>query len=123
MKRDGQVLNPHFFFHCGRRCACTPQAPAPPLPVKREEAADQRVVLLPLSRRGSLPHEEQRGRPPPCDAACPRTALPSFFFHPSTPTPPQKMSVLLETTRGDLVIDLLTEEAPVACRNFLKLCK
>jgi peptidyl-prolyl cis-trans isomerase-like 4 len=33
------------------------------------------------------------------------------------------MSVLLETTRGDLVIDLLTEEAPVACRNFLKLCK
>ncbi|EPY49530.1 RRM-containing cyclophilin regulating transcription Rct1 [Schizosaccharomyces cryophilus OY26] len=33
------------------------------------------------------------------------------------------MSVLIETTVGDLVIDLLTEEAPQACENFLKLCK
>jgi peptidyl-prolyl cis-trans isomerase-like 4 len=33
------------------------------------------------------------------------------------------MSVLLETTRGDLVIDLLVDDAPAACRNFLKLCK
>ncbi|WBW70993.1 cyclophilin family peptidyl-prolyl cis-trans isomerase, RRM-containing Rct1 [Schizosaccharomyces osmophilus] len=33
------------------------------------------------------------------------------------------MSVLIETTVGDLVIDLLPEEAPRACENFLKLCK
>ncbi|EPX75109.1 RRM-containing cyclophilin regulating transcription Rct1 [Schizosaccharomyces octosporus yFS286] len=33
------------------------------------------------------------------------------------------MSVLIETTVGDIVIDLLTEEAPLACENFLKLCK
>ena len=33
------------------------------------------------------------------------------------------MSVLLETSKGDLVVDLFTEEAPRASMNFLKLCK
>ncbi|XP_061667905.1 peptidyl-prolyl cis-trans isomerase-like 4 isoform X2 [Syngnathoides biaculeatus] len=33
------------------------------------------------------------------------------------------MAVLLETTLGDVVIDLFTEERPKACLNFLKLCK
>ncbi|KAI0151491.1 peptidyl-prolyl cis-trans isomerase-like 4 [Pestalotiopsis sp. NC0098] len=33
------------------------------------------------------------------------------------------MSVLLETSLGDIVIDLLTEYAPKECENFLKLCK
>ncbi|OAA56831.1 cyclophilin-type peptidyl-prolyl cis-trans isomerase [Cordyceps fumosorosea ARSEF 2679] len=33
------------------------------------------------------------------------------------------MSVLLETTVGDIVIDLLVEHAPKLCENFLKLCK
>jgi peptidyl-prolyl cis-trans isomerase-like 4 len=33
------------------------------------------------------------------------------------------MSVLLETSKGEIVIDLCTEEAPTACLNFLKLCK
>jgi len=33
------------------------------------------------------------------------------------------MAVLLETSIGDLVIDLKTKEAPTACTNFLKLCK
>jgi len=33
------------------------------------------------------------------------------------------MSVLLETTLGDLVIDLYTEARPRCCVNFLKLCK
>jgi peptidyl-prolyl cis-trans isomerase-like 4 len=33
------------------------------------------------------------------------------------------MSILLETSAGDLVIDLLVEEAPKCCLNFLKLCK
>ncbi|XP_074846510.1 peptidyl-prolyl cis-trans isomerase-like 4 isoform X2 [Carettochelys insculpta] len=33
------------------------------------------------------------------------------------------MAVLLETTVGDLVVDLYTEERPRACQNFLKLCK
>jgi peptidyl-prolyl cis-trans isomerase-like 4 len=33
------------------------------------------------------------------------------------------MSVLLETSLGDIVIDLFTEHAPLACTNFLKLCK
>ncbi|KAI9849992.1 MAG: Peptidyl-prolyl cis-trans isomerase cyp6 [Thelocarpon superellum] len=33
------------------------------------------------------------------------------------------MSVLLETSVGDLVIDLLPEYAPKLCENFLKLCK
>ena len=33
------------------------------------------------------------------------------------------MSVLLETSFGDLVIDLNTEKCPNACFNFLKLCK
>lgn len=33
------------------------------------------------------------------------------------------MSVLLETTLGDLVIDLDTEGSPALARNFLKLVK
>ncbi|ORX61598.1 cyclophilin-like protein [Hesseltinella vesiculosa] len=33
------------------------------------------------------------------------------------------MSVLLETSLGDIVIDLYTEECPRTCLNFLKLCK
>ncbi|MCJ1257151.1 Peptidyl-prolyl cis-trans isomerase cyp6 [Lignoscripta atroalba] len=33
------------------------------------------------------------------------------------------MSVLLETSVGDIVIDLLVDYAPRACENFLKLCK
>lgn len=33
------------------------------------------------------------------------------------------MSVLLETSVGDIVIDLYTDECPMTCRNFLKLCK
>lgn len=34
-----------------------------------------------------------------------------------------EMAVLLETSRGDIVIDLFVEDCPLACRNFLKLCK
>ena len=33
------------------------------------------------------------------------------------------MSVLLETSKGDIVIDLHCEDCPIACKNFLKLCK
>lgn len=33
------------------------------------------------------------------------------------------MAVLLETSKGDLVIDLYVDDAPLACKNFLKLCK
>ncbi|KAK5945272.1 Peptidyl-prolyl cis-trans isomerase-like 4 [Knufia obscura] len=33
------------------------------------------------------------------------------------------MSCLLETSLGDIVIDLLIDSAPKACENFLKLCK
>ena len=33
------------------------------------------------------------------------------------------MAVLLETSMGDLVIDLDLEGSSVICRNFLKLCK
>jgi len=35
----------------------------------------------------------------------------------------ERMSVILETSLGDLVVDLFVEEAPKACTNFLKLCK
>jgi peptidyl-prolyl cis-trans isomerase-like 4 len=33
------------------------------------------------------------------------------------------MSVLFETSLGDIVIDLETEACPRTCKNFLKLCK
>lgn len=33
------------------------------------------------------------------------------------------MSVLIQTSVGDVTIDLFTEEAPVAATNFIKLCK
>ncbi|KAG9807626.1 hypothetical protein KCU77_g21296, partial [Aureobasidium melanogenum] len=33
------------------------------------------------------------------------------------------MSVLLETSAGDITIDLYVDEAPKTCENFLKLCK
>lgn len=32
------------------------------------------------------------------------------------------MAVLLETSLGNIVIDLYTKEAPKTCLNFLKLC-
>jgi len=34
-----------------------------------------------------------------------------------------KMSVVVETTIGDLTVDLYTKERPKSCLNFLKLCK
>lgn len=33
------------------------------------------------------------------------------------------MSVYIETSAGDVVVDLFTDECPQACQNFLKLCK
>ncbi|KAI5294933.1 Peptidyl-prolyl cis-trans isomerase cyp6 [Ascosphaera acerosa] len=33
------------------------------------------------------------------------------------------MSVLLETSLGDIVVDLMVDQAPRCCENFLKLCK
>ena len=33
------------------------------------------------------------------------------------------MAVLLETSKGDLVVDLHTDDCPNTARNFLKLCK
>jgi peptidyl-prolyl cis-trans isomerase-like 4 len=33
------------------------------------------------------------------------------------------MSVLIETSFGDMTIDLQTDKFPTACYNFLKLCK
>nr|KMM69438.1 PPIL4 protein [Coccidioides posadasii RMSCC 3488] len=33
------------------------------------------------------------------------------------------MSVLLETSLGDIVVDLFVDSVPKACENFLKLCK
>lgn len=33
------------------------------------------------------------------------------------------MSVLLETTKGHLIIDLFPKQAPLECSNFLNLCK
>lgn len=33
------------------------------------------------------------------------------------------MSVLLETSLGDIVIDLEVESCPKTCENFIKLCK
>ena len=37
--------------------------------------------------------------------------------------PPTTMSVLFETSLGDLVIDLEVDTCPKTCENFLKLCK
>jgi Cyclophilin type peptidyl-prolyl cis-trans isomerase/CLD len=36
---------------------------------------------------------------------------------------PAAMAVLLQTSQGDMVIDLHTDLAPNACKNFIKLCK
>lgn len=33
------------------------------------------------------------------------------------------MSILLETSLGDIVIDLFVEECPKLSMNFIKLCK
>lgn len=33
------------------------------------------------------------------------------------------MSVYVETSAGDLVVDLFSDECPLACKNFVKLCK
>lgn len=34
-----------------------------------------------------------------------------------------KMSVVIETTLGDITVDLFVKQRPKACQNFLKLCK
>lgn len=33
------------------------------------------------------------------------------------------MSVIIETSVGEITIDLMVDVAPIACKNFLKLCK
>eukprot|EP00897_Mesotaenium_endlicherianum_P005476 jgi/Mesen1/4957/ME000248S04245 len=33
------------------------------------------------------------------------------------------MAVMLETSQGEIVVDLFTDECPLTCKNFLKLCK
>lgn len=33
------------------------------------------------------------------------------------------MAVLLETSKGDIVIDLFVDDCPITSRNFIKLCK
>lgn len=33
------------------------------------------------------------------------------------------MSVFLETSQGEIVIDLFVDKAPLACFNFLKMCQ
>ncbi|CAG7720591.1 unnamed protein product [Allacma fusca] len=33
------------------------------------------------------------------------------------------MSVVIETTQGDITVDLYIKERPLTCKNFLKLCK
>ncbi|GAX85095.1 hypothetical protein CEUSTIGMA_g12515.t1 [Chlamydomonas eustigma] len=33
------------------------------------------------------------------------------------------MAVLLETSKGDIVIDLFIDDCPITCKNFIKLCK
>jgi peptidyl-prolyl cis-trans isomerase-like 4 len=33
------------------------------------------------------------------------------------------MSVMIETSLGEFVVDLYTDDCPLACINFLKLCK
>ena len=48
-----------------------------------------------------------------------RRALPL----PPSRGPPLVMSVLLETSLGDIVIDLEVDSCPKTCENFLKLCK
>lgn len=32
-------------------------------------------------------------------------------------------SVIIETSQGDITVDLFYKECPLACTNFLKLCK
>jgi peptidyl-prolyl cis-trans isomerase-like 4 len=33
------------------------------------------------------------------------------------------MAVMLETSKGDMVLDLFVEDCPLTAKNFLKLCK
>lgn len=33
------------------------------------------------------------------------------------------MSVMLDTSLGEVVVDLFCDEAPLTVKNFLKLCK
>ena len=46
-----------------------------------------------------------------------------FFFIFYSHTLLRIMAVLLETSAGDITIDLFVDEAPLAATNFLKLCK
>lgn len=42
---------------------------------------------------------------------------------PGVATHSRKMSVMIDTSLGEVVVDLFCDEAPLAAKNFLKLCK
>lgn len=46
-----------------------------------------------------------------------------LFNQHKRPNPRPSMSVMLETSLGELVIDLEVDKCPKTCENFLKLCK
>uniref|UniRef100_A0A8C2T2S0 Peptidyl-prolyl cis-trans isomerase n=2 Tax=Coturnix japonica TaxID=93934 RepID=A0A8C2T2S0_COTJA len=75
----------------------------------------------PARRLPQSPCTAHGARPPPR-----RQGAPPQRVGPDRIGPAEReaaMAVLLETTLGDMVIDLYTEERPRACLNFLKLCK
>uniref|UniRef100_A0A2C9VRT7 Peptidyl-prolyl cis-trans isomerase n=1 Tax=Manihot esculenta TaxID=3983 RepID=A0A2C9VRT7_MANES len=47
--------------------------------------------------------------------------FPCYFLR--IQTEKERMSVLITTSLGDIVVDLFTEKCPLTCKNFLKLCK
>jgi hypothetical protein len=50
-------------------------------------------------------------------------AQPSIVSLEEAEPSPLNMSVLIETSLGDLVVDLEIDSCPRVCENFLKLCK
>lgn len=46
-----------------------------------------------------------------------------YFYLPGVVSESHSMAVMLETSLGEMVIDLFTEKCPIAAKNFLKLCK
>lgn len=84
-------------------------------PFGRGPDTPRRLSWVAITPRTTHKRDSQRRRHP-------GTPVHLYPHPPTYPIHPQ-MSVMIETSLGEVVMDLFCEEAPLAAKNFLKLCK
>ena len=69
------------------------------------------------------PHHHHHRHHSPFTTTITTTGGPASRRHRRAASLNRKMSVLIETSLGEFVVDLYTEQCPLATKNFLKLCQ